>query len=737
MAKNIVIVESPAKSRTLKKFLGADFDIIASGGHVRDLPVDRLGVNIDKGFQPQYVQIKGKNKIIAELKARTKEAKKIYLASDPDREGEAIAWHIAHIIGKNIDSVERVLFNEITKSAVQEGIKNPGKIDLRKVDAQQARRVLDRLVGYMVSPFLWKTICKGLSAGRVQTVALRLICEREKEIEAFVPSEYWLIHVDLKKGRSKFTAKLVKLDGKAIEIPTQEDAEFHRSQLEKLKYFVSDVEVKNISKNPSPAFITSSLELVSARQLGFTAKRTMEIAQTLYEGVELGSEGPSGLITYMRTDSVRIAKEARDSATKFIVKNFGNDYSNPREFKTSKTSQDAHEAIRPTDPFRTPASIKEFLTTDQYKLYDLIWRRFMASLMSPAVFKQTTVTIGAGKYELNATERDLVFDGFMRVYTEREENGEETTKLPVLVKGDACLPISVNPTQHFTKPPPRYTEGTLIRELEENGIGRPSTYAQIISTIIDRKYVTKDKTRLMPTQLGNEVYALLIKLFPGLFDVGFTADMESKLDKVEEGELDWVKVLSNFYAGFEPLLKKVSAERQSIKKEFVEETGEVCEKCASPMIIKWSKHGKFLACSNYPNCKNTKSLKDENDAREVLETDKICPKCGKQIIVKRDRRGRRFYACSGYPECKYTESFDTGFACPQDGCDGKILEKYSRIGKMFFGCSNYPNCRFASWDPPVEEQCPSCESRMMILRVRKKGTSKKCPKCGYSADVEE
>lgn len=735
MPKKLVIVESPTKSRTLKKFLGSDYDVLASGGHVMDLPPDRLAVDIDHNFLPQYEPIRGKGKTIKKLKKAAKDSSEVLLASDPDREGEAIAWHISQILGKG-KKIGRVRFNEITKTAITEGVNHPDKIDMRKVDAQQARRVLDRLVGYKVSPLLWKTLYKGLSAGRVQSVALRLICEREAEIEAFVPEEYWHIHAELDHEHATFKAKVVKYKDEQLKIGNEKEAKKHEATLKKSKYVVDSIETKNIKKNPYPPFITSSMQLTAARNLGFSATRTMVTAQQLYEGIDLGDEGTSGLITYMRTDSVRVADEAKKAVASFITQEYGKKYLKIRSYKAGKASQDAHEAIRPTNVFHTPESMKKYLSKDQYKLYKLIWHRFVASMMMPAKYKQTKVTVGAGDYELTATERALVFEGFQKIYKDKNGDDEESVKLPKLNKSDLCELLGLESSQHFTKPPPRFTEGTIVRELEENGVGRPSTYAQIIKTLLARKYVSRQKKSLLPTPLGKEVFQLLIKLFPGLFEVGFTADMEEKLDKVEEGDLNWVEVVSDFYEDFEPLLEKANANRAEIKKELEEETEYVCEKCDSPMIIKWGRHGRFLACTNFPECKNTKPIDKDGNLVEQESVDKKCPECGEQLIVKHDRRGRRFIACSGYPECRYTEPYGTGFRCPNKGCNGEVQERYTRRGKVFYGCSNYPDCDFASWDPPVEGPCPSCGCETMFLKVRKKGTTKVCMACNYKEAVE-
>ncbi|HHS51030.1 MAG TPA: type I DNA topoisomerase [candidate division Zixibacteria bacterium] len=738
MQKFLVIVESPTKSKTLKKFLGEAYDIVASGGHLRDLPADRLGVDIDSGFMPEYIQIPGKSKSINSLKKLAKAADMVYLASDPDREGEAIAWHIAQLLGKPPEKLGRVRFNEITKKAVLAGIANPTNIDINKVDAQQARRILDRLVGYLVSPFLWRTLYKGLSAGRVQSVALRMIVERERAIENFVPEEYWHLFADVNVEAGDFRLKAAKVKGKALKISDKKSAIEHKNILTQQAFSVVDVQQKEVSKSPPPPFITSSMQLTAARQIGFSAFKTMLVAQQLYEGVSLGDEGPSGLITYMRTDSTRISDDAKKSCAAYITDIFGKNFLKIRDYKSGKLSQDAHEAIRPTDVFVTPESVAAYLTKDQYRLYELIWKRFVASLMADAKYNQIKCIVEAGDYELSATDTRLAFEGFLKLTGIDKENGDDdSVTLPYLSAGDKLDLVQTEATQHFTKPPPRFTEGTLVREMEQNGVGRPSTYAQIITTIVQRKYVSKTKGKLSPTVLGVHVFDILEKLFPGLFEVDFTAKMEKDLDKVEDGELRWRELLEEFYTSFEPMLGEANKKRSRIKKELEEETRHVCEKCDNPMIIKWGRHGKFLACSNFPECKNTKPINEDGDPVPETTVERNCPKCGQPLLVKHDRRGHRFLACSAYPNCRHTEPFDTGFACPKTDCNGHLVEKHSRKNKLFFGCSEYPECDFASWDAPTEGKCPSCGCETIFLQVRKRGTIKKCAICGYSEPVDE
>lgn len=732
MAKNLVIVESPTKSKTLKKFLGRGFDIIASGGHIKDLPKSKLGVDIENGFAPEYITIKGKTKAIKDLKDKAKVADIIYLAPDPDREGEAIAYHIANEISRLKKKIFRVTFNEITKRAVTEGIKNAGQVDLNKVYAQQARRILDRLVGYKVSPLLWKTVLRGLSAGRVQSVALKMICEREEEIISFVPVEYWTIDTDFKTSKKGLiTARLTQIDGEKIEIGNGESANAIKSEIEKQSYSIKSFETAKTRKSPPPPFITSSLQQDSFNKLHMSNKATMAIAQQLYEGVEVGSEGQIGLITYMRTDSVRIADEAAEAARVVIGKLFGEQYvpDKIRKYKTSKSSQDAHEAIRPSYPELTPTEIKKYLSRDQYRLYDLIWRRFMASQMAAAEYDVATIEIAGGRFLFKASKQKMTFDGYTRLYNgddEKENNG-----FPAVKPGEKVSAAEVRADQHFTEPPPRYNAGSLVKELEQKGIGRPSTYAQIISVLLDRKYITNDKRRFAPTDLGKTVNKILIANFPDIFSEEFTARMEEELDKIEEGACEWTEALSDFYTPFKADLDRAEADKENIRKSTEEQTDEVCEKCGRPMIIKIGKNGRFLACSGYPECKNTKSL--ESEAEPI---DEKCPNCGAPMQIRRGRFGR-FIACSRYPECKTTKSVSTGVKCPEPGCDGEIVERTSRKGKLFFSCSNYPKCEHSSWYRPVNRKCDSCGFAYMTQRASKaKGEYLACPKCRAVVQVE-
>jgi DNA topoisomerase-1 len=733
--KSLVIVESPAKTKTLKKFLGKDFLVEASVGHVKDLPERNLGVDIKNDFTPEYETIKGKKKILNRLKSEAKKAKMVYLAPDPDREGEAIAWHIAQEIERVNPQIYRASFNEITKQAVLAGIKEAGKIDMNKVNAQQARRILDRLVGYKISPILWKIVYRGLSAGRVQSVALRMICEREEQIEGFVPKEYWSITAILEtENRESFPAKLAKIDGKDFEIATQGNSEKIIADLKDKKFVVMKITREKRKRLSSPPYITSTLQQDAARRLYFSPQKTMMIAQQLYEGVELGEKGSVGLITYMRTDSPRIAEIAKKAAKDFIEKNFGSKYvpSKPKEYKSKKAAQEAHEAIRPTYIDYTPDQLKGFLGKDQFKLYQLIWNRFVASQMAEAIFDSVIVEIEAEKYLFKASSSELLFDGFLKIYQDiKEENSEkeEEFKLPALKENEILNLLELVPKQHFTKPPPRFTEASLIKELEENGVGRPSTYAQIVTTIKQRKYVESEKKKLFPTELGKTVNEILVKNFFNIFEVNFTANMEEELDKIEEGEENWVKVLNDFYSPFKSNLEKVENQKGKIREMTQKVTEEICEKCGSPMIIRWGKNGKFLACSAFPKCKNTKPL--ESNAKEELLSDQKCDICGAPMMVKTSRYGK-FLSCSKYPECKFTRPFSIGVDCPEEGCNGFVIERKTKKGRTFFGCSNYPKCKFASWDRPVNQSCPNCGAKFLVQKAnRSKGEFLKCSKCGY------
>ena len=713
MGKSLVIVESPAKAKTINKFLGKEFVVLASIGHIKDLPKSKLGIDIDNGFEPRYELIKGKVAVVKELKKAAKAADRIFLAPDPDREGEAIAWHIAEEIDAKREKCSRVLFNEITERAVKEAIAHPLELDRDKFEAQQARRVLDRLVGYQVSPILWEKVKYGLSAGRVQSVAVRLICDREREISAFVPKEYWSIIGEFNGGEpaTDFIAKLAKKDGVKVELNNEGDAQSVLKALEGADYCVSSVETKAINRRPAAPFTTSKLQQEAARKLSFTAKKTMMIAQQLYEGVELGTEGPVGLISYMRTDSTRISAEAVAQARSFIETKYGKDYlpASVNVYKSKKAAQDAHEAIRPTYLHHPPDEVKAHLTKDKLKLYKLIWNRFIACQMSPAIIDQTRAEISAREYIFAATGSIVRFPGFMAVYVEGTDaiEADEDGKLPALKKGEAILLQALNPNQHFTQPPPRFTEASLVKELEENGIGRPSTYAAIITTIQDREYVVKDKTQLKPTELGFLVTDLLVKSFPEILNVEFTAQMEERLDGIEEGKAKWQSVMGEFYEPFKESLDKAKVDMKNMKTEEVP-TDLVCEKCGKGMVIKWGRNGKFLACTGYPECKNTKDFTTTEDGKvavveKIAETvDTPCPKCGAPMLLKSGRFGK-FIACSKYPDCKTTQPYSTGIPCPNNDGGALVERRTKKGGRVFFSCSLYPKCEYATWQLPKQE----------------------------------
>ncbi|MCD6170227.1 MAG: type I DNA topoisomerase [Candidatus Latescibacteria bacterium] len=735
MPRSLVIVESPAKARTINRFLGANYIVKPCGGHIRDLPEGQLGVDIANGFRPRYVLIKGKGKIVRALKEAAKEAPKIFLATDPDREGEAIAWHVAHEIG-NGKNMFRVLLNEITRDAVLKAIQRPLGLDLNKVNAQQARRVIDRLVGYKVSPFLWQTVYRGsLSAGRVQSVALRLVCEREEQITQFVPQEYWSITAALCTKRDTepkvFEAQLVKINGKKASIPDENSAIAIVSELEKKSFQVVDIKRKQQKRQPAPPFITSTLQQEAGRRFNFSAKKTMAVAQQLYEGIDL-EEGRTGLITYMRTDSPRVAKEAVIAAREYIASSYGVDYvpRKPNTFRAGKAAQGAHEAIRPTSLAYSPKKVKKFLTPEQLRLYELIWTRFIASQMKPALLDVTTAEIEANGYLFRSSHTTISFRGFMVAYkgaTDEQEDGAEAKLPDGLSVGEELNLVSVTPQQHFTEPPARYTEATLVKELEAKGIGRPSTYAPIVSIIQERGYVRKEKGRLFATDLGMTVNRLLVGAFPDIFDVQFTAKMEESLDRVEAGEEDWIKVVTDFYTPFESALSQAKGHRTELKKSLQEPTDQVCEKCGRPMVIRWGRHGRFLSCSGFPECKNARPL-DQGDA-EPEPTGQVCEKCGAPMVVKSGKYGR-FLACSAYPRCKNTKPLTLGIPCPEPECDGEIVERRSKKGKVFYGCSNYPKCEFASWDKPVNRKCPQCGAPFLVEKVaKKKGLFLQCPNC--------
>ena len=765
-AKNLVIVESPAKAKTLEKYLGRDFQVKASVGHVVDLPKSKLGVDIKKDFAPEFTVIQAKKKVIDDLKKAAKGKENIYLASDPDREGEAIAWHIAGQVAKNHKRVHRVLINEITKKAVQEAIAKPLELDRNKFDAQVARRVLDRLVGYKISPLLWNKVRRGLSAGRVQSVAVRLVCEREKDIRAFEPVEYWSLTA-LLEGRlpPSFKAKLVqwkeqKVDNKKFRLENDATVQGIIKSIEGASWVIGEVEKKERRRYPTPPFVTSKLQQEAARKLGFQPRRTMQLAQQLYEGVALGSEGSVGLITYMRTDSTRVSNEALAAVRQHIQAQYGKNYlpGKPNAFRSKKGAQDAHEAIRPTALEYAPERVRRFLRRDMFQLYSLIWDRFVASQMVPAVYDQTAFDIPVREALFRATGQQIKFDGFMKVYIEgRDErapaNGEDDDEdeaqdgvLPGLQKGDALKLLSMDPRQHFTQPPPRYTQASLIKELDENGIGRPSTYAAIISNILDREYVAQNESRqLLPTDLGFLVTDLLVESFPDILNVEFTASMEDELDRIEIGKEKWTKAMKRFYTPFERDLKKAEKEMRDVKRQEVP-TDVDCDKCGAKMVIKWGRNGEFLACPQYPECKNTKNFKRrETGEIEIVaeeEVDETCEECGRPMLLRWGKFGK-FLGCSGYPECKNIQPLekpvDLGIKCPE--CkEGNVKERKSRWGKVFYGCDKYPECKFASWDRPLPTPCPDCGSPILVEKVTKRnGRTHRCYKkeCGYSIQVAE
>ncbi len=742
-AKKLIIVESPTKAKTISRFLGGEYLVESSYGHLRDLPKKKMGIDIANDFQPEYEISDKSKKRASELKRLAKKVDEIILASDEDREGEAIAWHLTQILNqesriKNQESrysYKRIVFHEITKNAILNALDNPREIDMNLVDAQQARRILDRLVGYELSPFLWKKIRYGLSAGRVQSVAVRLIVDREEEIRKFKPDEYWSIESEIRKlgnweigsdefEKNKFRAKLVKINNKAVPrlgIKTKDEAEKIKKELEKAKYKVEKVTKKETKKNPLPPFTTSTLQQAANNKLGWSAKQTMMLAQQLYEGIDSGGKHSTGLITYMRTDSLNLSGESLAAAENYIKNKFGKEYSNPRTFKTkSKGAQEAHEAIRPTDPGKNPESVKKYLDDRQYKLYKLIWQRMVASQMASAVSDLTTIDILAEKpttspsqegnaHTLRASGSVIKFEGFLKVYPVKSEE----IILPEVEEKEKLDLIKILAEQHFTQPPPRYTEASLVKKLEEEGIGRPSTYAPTLSTIQDRGYVEKIEKKFHPKDIGELVNKLLTDHFPKIVDYKFTAKMEEDLDEIAEGKIKWVPVIKEFYQPFKKNL--MEKEKEVNKKDLTEETtNEVCEKCGAPMIIKLGRFGKFMACSNYPDCKNTKQINERGEVEEPETTDEVCEKCGAPMVVKQGRYGK-FLGCSNYPNCRNIKPIvkSTGVKCPQCG-KGEIVEKKSKKGKIFFACDQYPDCKFALWNKPTGNKCSSCGSLMVF-----------------------
>jgi len=755
MGKSLLIVESPAKVATLKKIVGKDFIIKASVGHLKDLPKKKLGVDVEKNFEPSYITIRGKGKILDELKSAAKKSDNIYLAPDPDREGEAIAYHIENEVAKHTKGkIFRVSFNEITKKAVMEAINNPTELNVNRVNAQQARRVLDRLVGYKISPLLWKKVQRGLSAGRVQSVALRILCDREKEIQAFKTEEYWSITVGMEGSNPpEFEAKLAKVANEKVEIHNQDEADAIVKKVQASDFVLENITRKERRRKPAAPFITSALQQEASRKYRFTPKKTMMLAQRLYEGVTMGKKGTVALITYMRTDSTRLSDEALVQVREFVETSYGKDYlpKEPNLYKSKKSAQEAHEAIRPTDVNLEPKSIKEHLEKDMFLLYELIWARTVACQMTPAVFDATTFDIHAADCLFRANGSVMKFQGFMKAYVETEEDtGEVQTEpaggkpgdrlLPALEKGEALKMKKIDPEQHFTQPPPRYSEAALVKALEEQGIGRPSTYAPIISVIKDREYATSEERRLIPTELGNLVTELLVESFPDILTSEFTANMEDQLDQIEEGKTQWKKALKDFYTPFEKELEVAEKKMRDIKAE-VEETDEVCEKCQSPMIIKRGRFGKFMACSGYPECKSTKPIPGEDGTGPDGTPEKVegdCDKCSSPLVLKVGRFGK-FIACSNYPDCKFTKPVSLGVDCPEADCKGYISSRRSKKGRNFYGCSEYPNCKFVSWDKPVKDACPEseCDSPYLVEKWKKnEGKFVLCPKCGYKRSDE-
>jgi len=803
MAKSLVIVESPTKAKTIGKYLGKQYVVKASLGHVKDLPKKDLAVDVDKGFEPRYEVIEGKKKLIAELKQAAKGMDSVYLAADPDREGEAICFHLQEELNgsKKGPNFFRVMFNEITSSAIKKAFEKPGSVNLHLVDAQQARRILDRLVGYKISPLLWDKVRRGLSAGRVQTVALRLIVEREREIRAFEKREYWTIDVQLHaKKPPVLVARFTKKNDQAFEVADEATAKSLVDQLDAAKYLVHSVTTREKKRNPVAPFITSTLQQEASRKLRFSVKRTMMLAQRLYEGVEMGAEGSVGLITYMRSDSTRVSSDALEEVRALIEKRYGAPFrpEAPNVYKSKKDAQDAHEAIRPSSALRTPEDVAPFVQEDELKLYKLIWMRFVASQMMPAVFDQTTIDIAAqGKdgatYMFRATGSVPKFKGFLEVYEEgkdqKDSDDEELkNRLPLVKEGEELRFKSIEPEQHFTEPPPRFNEATLVKELEADGVGRPSTYASILSTIQEREYVKKEGGKFLPTELGMVVTDLLLENFEQIFDVKYTARMEQELDEIEEGKMDWREAMGEFYERFEKELKHAERHMTDIKR-MEKPTDLVCDKCGKPMVIKWGRHGSFIACTGYPDCTNTRELTvdlpdvdkadlTEQDAEEYCENcgrpmvlkkgrfgtfyacsgypdckttkriggeqtkadvplEEKCPQCGNNLVLKHGRFGE-FTACSNYPKCKFVKQKTIGVACPNCS-EGQVVERRSKKGKTFYGCNRYPECDFVAWGKPLPEKCPDCGSSYLVEKWLKAGPVAQCPngECKYKKPLPQ
>ena len=746
---NLLILESPTKASTIKGYLGSSYKVVACKGHVRDLPKSTLGIDIDNHFEAHYINIRGKGELIRELKKEVKKADRVFLATDPDREGEAISWHLVTALDIPENKAQRITFNEVTKTAVKEAIKKPRAIDMDLVNAQQTRRILDRIVGYKVSPFLWKTVKSGLSAGRVQSVATRIIVERENEIRAFVPTEYWTIEADLETPEKKMLGTKffgMAETGTKLELPDEAHTMEVVNAVTGKPFTVREIKKGKKTKNPAPPFTTSTLQQEASRKLNFQSQRTMKVAQELYEGINLGSEfgGVQGLITYMRTDSLRIADEARDAARNYIREKYGEDYcaSKPRVYKAKANAQDAHEAIRPSGTKLEPTLIKKALTSDQYRLYKLIWDRFIASQMESAELATMQIDLVNGPYLFRTNGHTVTFPGYMAVYeeaTDDKSDDDEAKVLPVLHEGDILEAREIHPDQHFTEPPARYTEATLIKFLEDKGIGRPSTYTPIITIILQRGYVKREGKSLVPTQLGEVITKIMCEQFPDIVDYAFTASMENQLDEVENGECTMLSVLDHFYSIFK---KELDAAMENVSKENVEvpeeETDIICEHCGARMIVKNGRFGKFAACPNYPACKNTKPLTRQGDGlieKKPEIAPMKCELCGADMILRNGRYGS-FYACSRYPECKFTKQKvrELGVKCPE--CGAELVTKYGKNRTVFYSCSRYPDCKFSSWDIPTNEKCPKCGGMLM----KKKGKNLlvcRNPECDYRTEAPQ
>ncbi|MEK8035262.1 MAG: type I DNA topoisomerase, partial [candidate division NC10 bacterium] len=747
MAKRaLVVVESPTKVKTIQKYLDSTYIVKASMGHIRDLPKSTLGVDEKKGFKPDYKVLPAKKKVLDELKKTAEKVDALYIATDPDREGEAIGWHLAAELGISKSKTYRIMFNEITERAVKAAFQHPGKIDMNKVNAQQARRILDRLVGYKLSPLLWEKIRRGLSAGRVQSVAVRLLTEREREIQAFVAVEYWSLHARLLGTHPpEFTATLREVRGEKASLPSERETVAVMTALHGCEWRVKSVTRGERKRNPAAPFTTSTLQQEAGRKLHFTAKKTMMLAQQLYEGIELGAEGSVGLITYMRTDAVRVSQEAQAEARDWVGRRLGREYlpDAPPVYRARKSAQEAHEAIRPAFVEQEPKAVARFLSRDQLALYRLIWERFLASQMLPAVYDTVAADIRANDCLFRAQGSTLKFQGFMAVYVESREEVPETQEdeveteavVPPLVEGERLRLRALDPKQHFTQPPPRYTEASLVKTLEERGIGRPSTYAQILSTIQEREYARREKGTLFPTELGMLVTDSLVPHFPEVMDVEFTAGLEESLDKIEEGEADWVETVAAFYTQFSKDLARAGKKMDDVKKGT--ETGDACPDCGKPIVEKWGRFGKFLACSAYPECKYTKDLGGGRVKVADEPTEEICPTCSKPMVIKHGRFGK-FIACSGYPACKTTKPVPLGIGCPQPACGGQLVERRSRKGRTFYACTNYPQCTFSVWTRPIPEPCPKCAAPFLTERIARGGkTTRACVRdeCGYKQEV--